>query len=421
MMPFSVLRTWGTGLLGWALLVAAAYCFYEWRQRRAPRPVIDDIDATIVERDTLDQPRVSLVPNPNQDRAWPWLAAALGLLAFSFGGFIPVSLLAGKPSFSRPRRTDDVERKGITRPDGTRLHVEISGKRDAPVLVFTHGWSLDGSAWYYLQRALANRFRVVTWDLPGLGYSTGPKDRDFSLEKMAGDLNAVVQECGEGAVILIGHSIGGMINQTFCRLFRMQLGSTVRGVVLLQTTYTNPLNTALAAAFWKAIEKPILVPLNHLTVWVAPLAWLSNWQGYLNGSLHLMTRLASFSGRQTWGQLDYGAWLAAKAWPGTVARGNLAMLEFDEQKTLAEIQVPCLVISGVHDRMTTPEASVRIEELVSHALPVSLKAGHLGLWEAHSQLSDVIAEFAVRMSGEDRKQGKGLSSERAQVTSKVGL
>jgi pimeloyl-ACP methyl ester carboxylesterase len=97
------------------------------------------------------------------------------------------------------------------------------------------------------------------------------------------------------------------------------------------------------------------------------------------------------------------------------------MLEFDEQKTLAEIQVPCLVISGVHDRMTTPEASVRIEELVSHALPVSLKAGHLGLWEAHSQLSDVIAEFANRQTGEDRNQGEGLSSERAQVTSKDGL
>jgi pimeloyl-ACP methyl ester carboxylesterase len=214
----------------------------------------------------------------------------------------------------------------------------------------------------------------------------------------AGSLAVVVQEAGRGPIILGGHSIGGMIIQTFGRLHAKQLGPRVSGIVLLQTTYTNPLSTALGAPFWKAIEKPVLAPINQLTIWLAPLAWLSNWQSFLNGSLHLMTRVASFSGKQTWGQLNYGAFLAAQAWPGVVARGNLAMTHFDEQATLPQIDVPVVVIAGHHDRMTKPSASGRIEQLVKHSLPFTVDAGHLGLWETHGDVTEVLREFAARFT-----------------------
>ncbi len=33
MMPFSVLRTWGLGLIGWAILGIGIYCVYYWSQQ----------------------------------------------------------------------------------------------------------------------------------------------------------------------------------------------------------------------------------------------------------------------------------------------------------------------------------------------------------------------------------------------------
>jgi pimeloyl-ACP methyl ester carboxylesterase len=128
-------------------------------------------------------------------------------------------------------------------------------------------------------------------------------------------------------------------------------------------------------------------------VWLAPLAWLSNWQSYLNGTLHVLTRIASFSGQQTWQQLNYGALLAAKAWPAVVARGNLAMFEFDEQQHLPQVAIPVLVLAASHDRMTKPDASDRIESLVPHARQIGIKAGHLGLWERAPELAERLAEF----------------------------
>jgi pimeloyl-ACP methyl ester carboxylesterase len=282
--------------------------------------------------------------------------------------------------------------------------VEAYGSSNLPTVICVHGWSLDRTAWYYVVRVLGSRCRVVVWDLPGLGESRGPKNGDYSLEKMAGDLAAVLEKC-DGSVVLVGHSIGGMIIQTFCRLYPRELGSKVAGIVLEQTTYTNPLNTALGSSFWKAIEAPILVPLNKLTIWLAPLAWLSNWQSYFNGSLHIMTRIASLSGRQTWGQLNHGALLQARAWPAVVSRGNLAMTQFDEQQTLPQINIPVLVVAGENDRMTLPVASERIERLLSHAVPASLKAGHLGLFEQAETLADFIAEFAQRCVPQDGQAG----------------
>jgi pimeloyl-ACP methyl ester carboxylesterase len=304
------------------------------------------------------------------------------LIAVSWGGFLPITLLLSRWETTRPAIDGRAREEWIDRPDGTRLHCLLQGPAHGPTLVFTHGWTLEGNVWGYQVSELCTKYRTVVWDLPGLGQSRGPQDGNYSLEKMADDLAAVVEKAGVGSVILISHSIGGMLTQTFCRTHAEQLGNRVAGIVLVHTTYTNPLNTALLAPLWKALESPLIVPLNYLTIWLAPLAWLSNWQSYLNGSLQVVTRIASMSGRQTWGELNYSAWLAAKAWPGVVARGNLAMLEFNEERTLPGVDLPTLVIAGEHDRMTKPAASEHIEHLLSQGLLARVRAGHLGFWES---------------------------------------
>jgi pimeloyl-ACP methyl ester carboxylesterase len=214
---------------------------------------------------------------------------------------------------------------------------------------------------------------------------------------LAGDLATVVEGAGDGPIILVGHSIGAMIIQTYCRLFPSLLGPRVGGIVLFHTTYTNPLRTAVGARIWQAIERPILVPLNYLTIWLAPLAWLANWQSYLNGSLHATSRLTSFSGNQTWEQLDYSSWLAARAWPAVLARGNLAMLNFDEQATLSKIAVPTLVVAGNHDRITKPCASDYIEQRLSNGKLANVPGGHLGIWECHSDVTRLLHNFAAKL------------------------
>jgi pimeloyl-ACP methyl ester carboxylesterase len=298
----------------------------------------------------------------------------------------------------------------IARPDGSKLHVEIYGEATRPTLLLTHGWSLDTSAWKYIKADLLDRYRIVAWDLPGLGRSRGPSNKDYSLEKMAHDLAAVLQATAEkgSPVILLGHSIGGMILQVFCRVHRDQLDRTVKGLALVHTTYTNPLRTITAAPLASALEKPLIVPMNYLTIALSGLAWLSNWQSYFNGSLHVWTRLVSFSGKQSRAQIDHGARLAAVAWPATVARGNLAMMKFDEQATLGQVQVPVLVIAGDHDRITLRSASEHIERLLPNERATHIDGGHLGYWEVSEQAVELIRDFADHVTAAESPAHESL-------------
>jgi hypothetical protein len=54
-----------------------------------------------------------------------------------------------------------------------------------------------------------------------------------------------------------------------------------------------------------AIQKPVLVPLCYLLIFLSPLIWLMRWMSYLNGNSHIMTRLLTFAGTQTPKQLDF--------------------------------------------------------------------------------------------------------------------
>jgi pimeloyl-ACP methyl ester carboxylesterase len=213
---------------------------------------------------------------------------------------------------------------------------------------------------------------------------------------MAGDLLEVVALAGDRPVVLVGHSIGGMICQTFCRLYPSQLDTRVAGIVLCDTTYTSPVKTAMLAPLWQALQKPVIEPLLHLTVWLSPVVWLMNIQSYLNGTTHWTTRLTSFAGKQTWGQIDLASRLSSLASPAVVARGMLAMLKFDEAATLRRIGVPLLVISGVNDRLTRKEASEYISQQAPKGTLSPIEpAGHLSLLERHETVNESVGRFTL--------------------------
>jgi pimeloyl-ACP methyl ester carboxylesterase len=273
--------------------------------------------------------------------------------------------------------------------------VECYGREDAPPIVLTHGWGANSTEWDYLKKELAGDFRLIVWDLPGLGRSTRPTNRDYSMENLARHLEAVLGLAGDRPAILLGHSIGGMITLTFCRLFPKALGARVRAIALVQTTYTNPVRTTNMAGLLTALEHPVIVPLLHLTIWLSPLVWLSNWMSYLNGSAFLSTRSSGFAGTETWEELDFVARFQLQAPPAVMARGMFGMLRYDATAALKAINVPALVLAGDRDSVCKPEASERMQRDIPGAQIAQLApAKHMGLIEHHTHFAKIVSEFS---------------------------
>ncbi|MEE8369172.1 MAG: alpha/beta hydrolase [Dehalococcoidia bacterium] len=99
------------------------------------------------------------------------------------------------------------------RVNGIDLHYQDLGAGFP--LVFVHGYTGDLRNWdLQLPAVLSQGYRAILLDLRGHGESEKPpRSVDYTLELMAQDVFALVEQLGLGECYLIGHSMGGMIAQ----------------------------------------------------------------------------------------------------------------------------------------------------------------------------------------------------------------
>jgi pimeloyl-ACP methyl ester carboxylesterase len=302
--------------------------------------------------------------------------------------------LLGKPDTDHTR-FHPVHGKGATieSPTGAQLYVERSGDASKPTLVLTHGWGLDSTIWAYAKRDLGERFNLVVWDLPGTGKSRPGANKQLNPDRFADDLVAVIQSVPAGRVVLVGHSIGGMTIQAFVRRAPQRLKGRVAGIALLNTTYTNPLETMIASGFFKAIRWPVIEPMLLLTRLLQPLAWLEAWRSYASGWAHLANRV-QFGKTVTRSQLNAVTLLGTRNSPAALARGNLGMFRWDASSVLADAHCPVLIIAGQNDIVTKPQASREMAADARTRVVLVDDVNHNGFLEDADAYNAAIAAFA---------------------------
>jgi pimeloyl-ACP methyl ester carboxylesterase len=397
-LPIPLLINWLIGLFSLALLAGGMLFLYRavrrWvsynrlRRRDHPNGVERSVKGRAIPR------RVTSAEAVNDPTILTPVILGTVLMLFTLAGrsFVKLAFSAGD---DEPTAMRTGTAKDLTRPDGTRIHAELYGPPDAPTLVLTHGWGTNSTEWYYVKRHLADRFRLILWDLPGLGESTQPSDRNFALERMASDLRSVVSLANGKPIVLVGHSIGGMINLTFCRLYPDLVNAHVAGIVQIDTSYTNPVKTTKGSGFSQAIQKPVAEPLLHAMIFLSPFVRIMNWLSYENGLAYVQNAQSSFAGSETRGQVDLVSRYQFESSPAVVARGTLAMFHWDATPVLSRVNKPVLIIVGQQDTTTLPSASEYMRSTILHAeLKVVNPSAHYGLLEQNDSYNAALAKFA---------------------------
>lgn len=135
------------------------------------------------------------------------MKSTLALLVF-FSVLLLLSCGEAKQNTSTTKTEKEVKIPALPiHNDGVAISYNSYGQGE-PTLLFVHGWGINQSYWSQQVEALQTDYRIVTIDLPGFGES-GKNRTEWSIEKYASDIDAVIEQLTLDRVILVGHSMGG--------------------------------------------------------------------------------------------------------------------------------------------------------------------------------------------------------------------
>lgn len=101
---------------------------------------------------------------------------------------------------------------------GSRIHYWLAGPSDRPLVVLTHGATMDNRMFHPQVAALVRHYRVLTWDVRGHGLSR-PLGTSFTIRTAVDDLVAILDQLGYAQATFVGQSMGGIITQELAFLY----------------------------------------------------------------------------------------------------------------------------------------------------------------------------------------------------------
>ena len=106
---------------------------------------------------------------------------------------------------------DEVEHRYAVSGD-VRIHYAVAGPKDAPLVVFLHGFPDFWYSWREQMAALRDRFQVAALDLRGYNRSDKPKGvANYAMPHLVADVAAVIAAEKREQAVVVGHDWGGAV------------------------------------------------------------------------------------------------------------------------------------------------------------------------------------------------------------------
>src|SRR6266581_7292210 len=112
-----------------------------------------------------------------------------------------------------PKPTKELMNFNTADVAGLRLFYREAGDPSKPTIVLLHGFPSSSFQFHDLIPLLADRFRVIAPDYPGMGYSEAPDPTILrpTFDDVAMVIDTFIAQCASGPVILYMQDIGGPI------------------------------------------------------------------------------------------------------------------------------------------------------------------------------------------------------------------
>ena len=276
--------------------------------------------------------------------------------------------------------------------DDVGIAVRTRGDAERPTVVLVHGFPDCSRVWEPVAAKLVDRYHVVTYDVRGAGESDAPaRTADYKLEKLAGDLRAVVDAtCPERRFHLVAHDWGSI------QSWEPVTAADMQARIASYTSISGPCLDH--AGYWMRRRMLRPTPRNLMQLvgqllkswyiymfhfpWVAPLLW----RHVLGKRWHLMLRqLEGVETEPSPTRLKDG-YHAIKLY-----RANIFPRTLFPRKRYATM--PVQVIVPLKDRYVHPGFTEELQQWAPNLLRRDIDAHHWVLLSQPDVIARLVSEF----------------------------
>ncbi|MXO74866.1 alpha/beta fold hydrolase [Altererythrobacter aerius] len=293
--------------------------------------------------------------------------------------------------------------KRITLPSGIELDVVDKGPRDAPALVFLHGFPESNRTWRHQIAHFSDRFRCIAPDQRGYrGSSKPPEVSDYTPDKLIGDVFQLADAMGIDRFTIIGHDWGGAIawgtaiaGQMNGRVTRAIIANAPHPAIFQRLLYTNRRQRE-SSQYMRGFRDPAndaLVREHGLAgILLQEIKWDSA------GAMEPAERTALM---KDWQDRDSAFamlnWYRASPVDVPPLDAPYEVPAGWTPPALPDLAIPTLVIWGMDDLALPPENLEGLDAIIEDLTVVEVPgSGHFVPWEAPDAVNTAIAQFLER-------------------------
>lgn len=229
-----------------------------------------------------------------------------------------------------------------------------------------HAW--DGQLPYFADRGYA----AHAWDQPGYGHS--PLVEPYDLEQVSAALRRLIDTL-DGPVVLVGHSMGGMVAQE-------AYARDPRGIAALVLAFTSAAFPGHGSDFTRQFIEARVGPLDA-------------GQSMADVAARLMPTMRGASSDPA--GVETARKVMSEVPPATYRKAVRLLTTFDRKADLKRIAVPTLLVAGSDDRTAPPSVMERMAKEIPGAQFTTLDGcGHLGPMDQPQAFNAAVAAFLER-------------------------
>jgi 3-oxoadipate enol-lactonase len=252
-------------------------------------------------------------------------------------------------------------------PD-VKIYYDLAGPAGAPVVVFSNGLGTTMQMWEPQVAPFSKQFRVLRSDTRGHGqsqYTPGP----YTIEKLSGDVVALLDSLKIDRAYFCGLSMGGMIGMFLGthapdRFHKLVFSNTAAKIGTNESWNTRIKN--VQSGGMKSVSTAVFE------------RWLT----------------AAYRSAHPAEAQSVLAMLESANKDGYIAC-CVALRDADFRADVGNIRLPCLAVAGTQDLTSTPADLQFLANTIPGASYVELPTAHVSNIEAHEEFNHHVLQFLI--------------------------